>query len=517
MNYFDRLRGGKESKTEPVRHGSRRRRIIRDILPPEVLPQSETPIAVKKPASPPSPQFQTQPLPPPPAARLGPPAAAKKTPEEIRREALAPPTEGLAAEGNDTRPSERPPADLIVERDLPVHTWEPESAAKKRLRRKILLWSSLFTILAVFAAPLVFFPKFSVTINPKTQSAAVGRMEITADTSISLVDANARRIPAMTITLEKNLQRDYEATGRKNVEEKAKSKVLVFNGYSSSPQALAANTRFQDSSGKIFRLPQGVLIPGAKVENGKIVPTSITVDLIADSAGEEYNIGPAELRISGFRGTPKYDGFYVKAESGFSGGFKGEVKTVTADDLKRASEDLTKRVFDELKAELQKKIPSGPDFVMPDGGREIIITKVQEPADGERFERFPVSVSARGRLAAVRRSHINAVISAVMLPKNSELNINFPERQNKLSFGEVRFGPEPSRITFYASGEFIYWRETNSGDLTKILQAASPQKAEAYLKSREEIESFQIKKFPAWLWFIPSRPGGLGVAIQPPA
>lgn len=510
MNYFDQLRGGKESKAEPVNRGSGSRRIVRDILPPEESPQSETPIAiaVKKTARPPSPQFQTQPS--------LPPAAAKKTPEEIRREALAPPTEGLAAAGSDTRPSDSPPVDLIVERDLPIHTWEPESIIKKRLRRKILVWSSLFTILAVFAAPLVFVPKFSVIITPKTQTAAVGRLEITADTSISLADANARRIPAMTITLEKNLQQDYEATGRKNVEEKAKGKVLVFNAYNSSPQALAANTRFQDSSGKLFRLPQAVLIPGTKVENGKIVPTSITVVLIADNAGEEYNIGPAELRISGFRGTPKYDGFYAKAESGFGGGFKGEAKIVTADDLKGSSEDLTKRAFDELKAELQKKIPSGPDFVIPDGGREIIITKIQQPAAGERFERFPVGVSARGRLAAVRRSHANAVISAVMLPKNSDLAINFPERQNKLSLGEVKFGPEPSRITFYAGGEFIYWRETNTADLTKILQAASPTKAEAYLKGREEIQSFRIKKFPAWLWFIPSRSGGLEVAIQPP-
>ncbi len=50
-----------------------------------------------------------------------------------------------------------------------------------------------------------------------------------------------------------------------------------------------------------------------------------------------------------------------------------------------------------------------------------------------------------------------------------------------------------------------------------ILRASTPEKAEAYLKSRPEIESFRIKRFPAWLWFIPARPGGFRITVEPPA
>lgn len=518
MGYFDQLKEGEDkSAAAPAfrRGGARPRRVIRDIIPP------------------PSPH-PTGKTPPPPARKQIKDAAterpkaisvAGKTPEEIRREALP---VGTATEPAVSPPAEahlpilpkkdeKPPADFIVERDLPVHTWEPEKVARRRFRIKLIAWLSVLAVLLVAILPLVLFPKLTVIILPKVQSAALGRIELTGDTAISSPDVGKKQIPAIGLSVEKTLRQDHESTGQKYVEDRAAGKVSLFNALSSSPQTLVSNTRFHDPAGKIYRLRDGVVIPGAKVEEGKIVPTAITVTLFADAPGEEYNGGATELRISNFRGTAKYDGFYARAESGFSGGFKGEAKIVTAEDLKKASEGLSKRIFDELKAEFQKKIPSGPDFAVPDGARQIEITKVEQPLAGDKLQRFTTVITARGRLMAVRRSHLNAVISSVMLTVPSDLAAKFPENQVKMSLDDARPGPTSSQFVFAVKGELVYWREAKVEDLTAIVKTSTPQKAEAYLAGREEIDSIEVKKFPSWLWFIPSRPGGLELVIQPPA
>lgn len=523
MNYFNRLKKGKNNESSeaapPPRGSSSKPRIVMDILPPEtgneeieiILPIHR--IAANKPETKaselikPEPANEKYPPPKKPTAGLPPYPAPLPIP------ALPVPRISETVEPSKL---EKPPAEMIIERELPVRTWEPEIEKKKRIWRKLTVWGLIAAVAAVIILPITFFSGFSVTIIPKVRTISVSGMDFSADTDTTAVDMPAHKVPAIAVVLEKTAEQDYDATGKKYIEEKAQGKVLIFNAFSSSPQALIANTRFQDASGRIFRLPSAILIPGTKVVEGKIVPSSIQATLVADAVGEEYNIGPAELRISNFRGTPKYEAFHAKAENGFSGGFKGEARVVETDDLRRASEDLTKRVFDQLKSDLQNKVPSGPDFIVPEGAREITITGIQQPNAGDRQSRFRVSVSARGRLMAVRRSHINQIIAENLLPKESELPAKFPGSQEKLVVASAKLETDGKTMTFSATGDFIYWREGKIGDFVQTLKTSTPEKAEIYLRNREEIDSFRIKKFPAWLWFIPQREGAFTVKIQPP-
>lgn len=419
--------------------------------------------------------------------------------------------------GPATPPIDQSPTASETDAGVLVRRWEPDAMRRRRLRRAAVLFGFGAAAALAFILPTFVFPTYAVTLRPALRSVPV-EAAIGADTERSRPDPALRRIPALLISANERMSGEYEATGKKFVSEKAQGTVLIFNAYSSSPQTLVASTRLQAPSGAIYRLRDTVLVPGAKVEEGKIVPTSHAAVAVADEPGDAANIGPAEFRIPGFRGSPKYQGFYAKAVEGLSGGFAGEAQVVAAGDLAKSSEDLTRRIVAKLRDELKAKSPPQDDFLVPDGAREVLIVSIESPKAGERHQSFPVTVSARGRLIAVRRSHLAEVLAGLSAPPPQPgLAIRFPSTQTELVIRDARFGPRGDELTFTAGGRLRYYEEPDIGELAKTLRSSTPDKFEAYLKSRPEIESFRVRRFPAWLWFIPARPGGLRVTVEPPA
>lgn len=493
MNYFDRIRG--ESGKALKAAGRTRPPIVRDVVPP----------AIARPEAPPEP---TRPRPAAPVLVKPPPA--RRVPPRSREERTPPPTPPPIA------PTPAAPPELIIESELPIRTWEPTATKRARLRRRLMAGAFLLGALAAFGLPTFFFSRFSITIYPRTETVAVERIELIADSSLSATDPPSRKIPSLLLAVDRTAARDYDATGTAFVQERARGTIRVFNAFSSAPQTLVASTRFQDSTGKVFRLTAPLVIPGAEVAEGKIVPTSVAADVAADAPGEAYNIGPTEFRIPGFRGTPKYQGFYARSDQGLSGGFEGQARIVTAEDVKRASEDLTRRIFDEVRGELEAKVPGGLDFWAPAGAREITITTIELPRGGERGDRFSGTVTARGRMVVIRRSHVMETLSSLLVPNDSKLPARTPLAQTGLTIEGARWEGSGSRIRMPVAGTLTYFRETNVAELIQILRTSTPKKAETYLAGQNEIESFRLQRFPPWLWFIPRGEGDLSVSIEAP-
>lgn len=485
MEYLDRLKSEKGKKDEQSG-----RRVVTDIVAPEAGKAS---LRARPPAASPRRQIARPPI-----------RAAEPVPVSTSSRAPLPPPSIEAIPG------------VAAGSGLKINTWEPGTKRISKRRAKIFMGAVAAIVILSFALPTVAFPKLSVIVYPKIQTAPINKIAFTADTALAAPDASRGAVPALAVSAEKTISREYDAGGKKFVRERAHGTVSVINSFSSFPQTLVANTRLQDSSGRIFRLAGPVTVPGAKIQDGKIVPTSAATGVIADAAGPLYNIGPSEFRIPGFRGTPKYDGFYAKSETPFIGGIDGEVKIVLSDGLKRASEDVTKQVIDELNKELAEKMPVDPDFILPEGARETEVTRIDQPKPGDRRDRFPVAVTARGRLIAVRRSHVASVLGSMLAPKTSDLPLKITPAQDKLAVSAARPGAGTGQTGFTASGELAFYREPNADDLAAVLRTSTPAKAEAYLRGRDEIGSFRIKRFPFWLWFIPGRAGGFEITVMSP-
>ena len=109
------------------------------------------------------------------------------------------------------------------------------------------------------------------------------------------------------------------ATGISSGGQKASGKITVYNNYGSAFQRLIANTRFQTSDGKVYRIKGAISVPGMGM-------TEATV--YADQAGEEYNIGPADFTLPGLKGGARFEKVFAKSKTTMAGGSGGNARIV---------------------------------------------------------------------------------------------------------------------------------------------------------------------------------------------
>src|SRR3989344_812332 len=185
------------------------------------------------------------------------------------------------------------PAGAVSNKPLLVSKKEPEKPKEKYFsapefprfgdfgRLKFILAAVLIYTVSILAVDI--FAKTIVTVVLKSDKFDV-------DASFGAGGADSE-IPAEGVLFEETVESSAKATGEKEFNDRAMGQIVIYNAYSSEVQQLVERTRFSTPDDKIFRIQKAIAVPGAKVIDGKIEPSSVEADAVADSPGERYNIG----------------------------------------------------------------------------------------------------------------------------------------------------------------------------------------------------------------------------------
>jgi hypothetical protein len=233
-----------------------------------------------------------------------------------------------------------------------------EHIEKKRTLEKVSNNSHFFLwgLCIVFVALVLFllsstFSTATITITPKIQTLVLDdTFNITTDTT------NTKNLHFQIMTVKKTASKSLETDGEQYVELKAMGKVIIYNNDSTSKQRLINNTRLSTPDGLIYRIRNSVDVPGTKVVSGVKTPGSVEVDVIADVAGDKYNMSISDLKgdfkIPGFKDSTKYNTFYARLSSDITGGFIGNQKKVSQDNIIAGRNEL----INSLKTDIVKDI-----------------------------------------------------------------------------------------------------------------------------------------------------------------
>jgi len=268
-------------------------------------------------------------------------------------------------------------------------------------------WRVIGTVLflAVFSVTAVTLITFrssgvELILTPKSTMSAVNKSVVLSRAG------SANVVEFSTLALPYPMSGSFASGEKKSTESKAQGTVVIFNKTSKDPQVLIASTRLESPEGKIYRIPSMVTIPGTKVENGKTVPGSKEVDVVADKAGAEYNIGLTDFTIPGFKGSPKFETVFARSKTEMTGGYVGNSQIVTKNAVDIAVAELVVEANKNLKNIILKKLPEGSMFLP--GSEEFAVLGVETNpkmgapiADGQKFE---VKVNAEARGAIVKET-----------------------------------------------------------------------------------------------------------------
>jgi hypothetical protein len=218
--------------------------------------------------------------------------------------------------------------------------------------RNMLWFLALVSVAFCLFALSFLFSNAKILVDPKIREVVLSE-DLSADLNSN--DGLAFNLVVFDDTESKTIK----ANGEKDVAEKATGVVILYNSFSSAPQTLNIDTRLEGSNGKIYKTKTKTIVPGMK--KGSTTPGSVEVEIYAAEAGEEYNSGPLDFKIFGFKGTPKYSKFYGRSKTGtqITGGFKGKVPAVSVEEKTVAMAEMETI----LKAKLLKKVAT-PGFVL---------------------------------------------------------------------------------------------------------------------------------------------------------
>ncbi len=227
------------------------------------------------------------------------------------------------------------------------------------------IWFVAFlAVLFLFFSFTILFSGSKVVVTQKTES-------LSFETNFQAVKGgDGSTLSFDTLSISDTSSRSVASSGEEFVETKASGTIVVYNEYSSSPQKLIENTRFESPTGLIYRIKDPITVPGFKTDSsGKKIPGSMEVVVYADKEGSEYNISQVDFTIPGLKGTPQYESFYARSKTDMTGGFVGAIKKVAQEDRASAVSAMQAELREKLIKSLTLQLPEG--YVLYDGAMDF--------------------------------------------------------------------------------------------------------------------------------------------------
>lgn len=303
---------------------------------------------------------------------------------------------------------------------------------------------SILILLVGFAGAYYYLPSAEIIVDLKSQDKSFS-LNAQASTAVDKPDFELIKIPARLEEKTVEKSGEFEATGRKTGAGKAGGKVVVYNEFGPENQTLVGTTRLETSDGKIFRITKTVVVPGMTKVGSENKPGAVEVDVLADKPGEEYNIEPADFKIPGFGGGPKYEKFYAKSSKAMTGGGQGEAATVLAQDIAGAKEKLLSDAKKEIVDSWQKEFGTERKFFENTIKTETLSTDFSQSI-GSLAEKFSASSKIRLRTITFSQNEIKAAIAEKAgadqgkpVPVSIDQTLNYILTEADLEKGYLKF------------------------------------------------------------------------------
>lgn len=298
-------------------------------------------------------------------------------------------------------------------------------------KRKSSLWvwgAAAIFLVAMSIALIASFSGATVTVTPKS-----AEVTVTGDFNAIKIQAGKSQTATLafeTVSLDKTGEVVITADQTKRVSEKASGTIIVYNSFSDKPQRLIKNTRFESSSGLIYRIDHSIVIPGKTMENGKAIPGSIETVVYADSSGDEYNSGLTDFTIPGFKTDPvRYAKFSARSKTPLSGGIDGLIKAPSEDAEQKARAALRVEFEKNLRDFAKRGVPDG--YILFDNAFAFAFESLPIESKGE--DKAVIKEKVIGAAFIFRRADLAKTIAVATMHPYNGLPVEIPGLE-KLSF-----------------------------------------------------------------------------------
>lgn len=338
------------------------------------------------------------------------------------------------------------------------------------------------------------------TVTPYT-------FEVNASTTLQSSPDSAT-LPYQKISVNDTATKTVTATGSQHVENHAFGTITVYNAYSTSPQRLITNTRFETKEGFIFRTHTAITIPGYTMKAGVKVPGSVDVVVYADQAGDSYNIDLSDFTIPGLQGSPQYSLMTARSKTPMSGGFIGE-QAVVDPTLRSQTEDSLKADLDRsLRSKVAAATVAGT-IIFPD---TVSVTYTDSP-DTVQGNNAVITVTGQANAPAFNENALAHALTGTSTSLYSgPLTIGNPQALSAhINDSAAVSGGNPVALTLSGQADLV--ASFNQSELAKDLAGTEKSQIGNVLPKYPGISNIDVKVYPFWMSSLPSDPSHVSITV----
>ncbi|TSC96474.1 MAG: Uncharacterized protein CEN88_339 [Candidatus Berkelbacteria bacterium Licking1014_2] len=214
----------------------------------------------------------------------------------------------------------------------------------------------------------------------------------------------------------------FSATGEKEMGEKATGSVTIYNYWDSTNQDISANSVFI-KDGKNFYSQQAVSVPGTTIKQGNQVPGTATVTVVAETNGGDYNLAAGRFTITSLP-TNKQAQIYAQSALAFTNGSSKKVKIISEDDIARAKQQLSDKLTDKVKEDLNKQAADKNKEILIKAINQQLSSAAADKKAGSQADDFQMTLSATAVVLAFDSQVMRQAVFdnlKTTLPKDKEL------------------------------------------------------------------------------------------------
>jgi hypothetical protein len=381
---------------------------------------------------------------------------------------------------------------------------------KGKYGRYFVFFAIVFIIFGIVTGIYFYLPKANLVVYLTDQEKSVS-LSVEANVEASGVEKDKKIIPAALEQIVREKTGEFDATGSKTGAGKAGGKVVIYNEFSGDNQPLVVTTRLETISGKIFRITKNVVVPGMTKIGTEIKPGAIEVDVVADKPGADYNIGPENFKITGFKGGPKYEKFYAKSAKEMTGGSEGETTVISSQNITDAKEKL---INDSKKEVAQELIGS------VSGGRKIfedtIITEVEDTSAsasvGAQAEKFSYTVKIKAKTLSFSEEDIKNLLKDGLTQEgddeggaifNQSLNYTLAEEDIEKGFAKFEVETDLSLLS-----------DVDGANFRRGILGKNSDEIQAIAKNYPAIKKVDINFWPFFVSRVPFSEKRVGIEMK---
>jgi len=361
----------------------------------------------------------------------------------------------------------------------------------------------------VLLCAVLYFKLQSVTVEiwPKVDTLSYTKT-ITADSEAEIISLEDGIIPVKYIEIEKTGSQEFSATGNGSDEGKATGNITIYN--TSTALSLKAGTHFLSDSGKYFKILAKVNIPSGT----KSKPGSVKAKVEAAEGGDSYNIGPANFSVPKLSGTNYYYSIYATSTEAMTGGYTGDIKKVTDDDIANAEESLAKSITKSAVEELKSQLNG--DYILPDDA--VSYTTVDsgtETKSGTVVDKFTYKSTLKVSGLAFKKSDLDKFAKDYIISQMSEdysvLDSSFSSEYTVKSI-DISDGNMVIDISFSAG----VYKTINKNSLTLLLTGKTGDQISEVVNNNltDSVSRVKVNFWPFWVKKSPNSQKAIEIELK---